>query len=148
VGEAKFERYGMIFLQIIRKHCAENNLEERPKVKATPRRTKKNEPEFKPRHILFGETYNQGRPLRDLMSEYGIKLSTALDYLYKFHQAGNQLRADGLLSLSDLSEGERQKVLNVFNKLGTQRLRPVFDALNGEIGYEELHLMRLFYLGK
>lgn len=148
VGAAKFEKYGTIFLQIIRKHCAENNLEERPKPKSTPRPVKKTAPGFKPRHIVFGEAYNRGRPLRDLIAEYGIKLSTALNYLYKFHQEGNQLRADGLLTLSELSEEERRKVLDVFNRLGTQRLRPVFDALNGEIGYEELHLMRLFYLGK
>jgi ATP-dependent DNA helicase RecQ len=84
--------------------------------------------------------------MEELTTEYDIKPSTALEYLYKFYQEGKKLRAEGLLTLSLLPPDQRQRIFGVFDKLGTQRLRPVFDALNGDIGYEELKLMRLCYL--
>jgi len=47
---------------------------------------------------------------------------------------------------SSLTEDQRQSVLSSFARLGTERLRPVFEDLNGTIPYEELHLLRLHHL--
>jgi ATP-dependent DNA helicase RecQ len=146
VGEAKFAKYGAHFLEIIRRYCMENKISERRKQKTLPPKRKQQEPDFKPRHVLFGEAFNEGRSMEELTTEYDIKPSTALEYLYKFYQEGKKLRAEGLLTLSLLPPDQRQRIFGVFDKLGTQRLRPVFDALNGDIGYEELKLMRLCYL--
>lgn len=148
VGEAKFARYGAHFLQIVQRYCMENKISERRKVKVPSPRRKREELSFKPRHAIFSEAFNEGRPLETLAQEYDIKLSTALEYLYKFFQEGKKLRADGLIELSSLAPEQQQRVFQVFDKLGTQRLRPVFDALNEEIGYEELKLMRLCYLNR
>ena len=37
-------------------------------------------------------------------------------------------------------------MLAVFEELGPERLAPVYDALEGSVPYEELHVMRLYYL--
>ena len=47
---------------------------------------------------------------------------------------------------SSLTEDQRQSVLSSFARLGAERLRPVFDDLNGTIPYEELNLLRLHHL--
>ena len=53
-----------------------------------------------------------------------------------------------LLINSILTEDQRQAVLASFARLGTKRLRPVFDDLNGAIPYDELKLCLLHYLSQ
>jgi hypothetical protein len=48
--------------------------------------------------------------------------------------------------IQGLTEDQRQSALSSFARLGTERLRPVFEDLNGAIPYEELKLLRLHHL--
>jgi hypothetical protein len=52
----------------------------------------------------------------------------------------NRLRA-----ASDLAIAQQTAVLATFAELGPERLSPIFEAHNGTIPYEELHLLRLIY---
>ena len=61
-------------------------------------------------------------------------------------QAGHTLDADALLALSTLDPDTQAQVEATFERLGPQQLTPVFEALNGTVAYEELHLLRLVYL--
>ena len=36
-------------------------------------------------------------------------------------------------------------ILAAFDELGADFLRPVFDALDKSVGYDELHLVRIIY---
>jgi hypothetical protein len=36
--------------------------------------------------------------------------------------------------------------METFEKLGWNYLKPVFEALNGEVSYDELHVLRLYHL--
>ena len=38
--------------------------------------------------------------------------------------------------------------MDTFQELGADFLRPVFEALNGEIGYEDLKILRLYYVSR
>jgi hypothetical protein len=38
--------------------------------------------------------------------------------------------------------------METFNKLGTEQLKPVFDALDEKVCYDELYLLRLYYLAR
>ena len=51
----------------------------------------------------------------------------------------------GLKAASELSEADEKRVLRAFEEYGTQRLKPVFEALDQEIPYDELHIWRLIY---
>ena len=82
----------------------------------------------------------------EIMSIFGIKLDTVLNHLIKYMQAGYSLRSDGLLEFSTTTHDQRKHVLDHFKRLGAEYLKPVSDALNGGIGYEELRLLRLYYL--
>ena len=149
VGQVKLERYGAGFLEIIRNYCREHNLAEVPASRpAAPARTSRKTPLQKLRHQVVGEAFRGGASLEDLMAEYGTKRSTLISYLYQYYQEGQRLPAERLLPASQLPPAQREKVLQIFERLGTQKLRPVFDALNGEVAYEELHILRLYYLNR
>lgn len=74
---------------------------------------------------------------------------TFLNHLFRYLQEGNGLiKSDELMALSTVSSEQKDHVLDKFEDLGTEFLKPVFDALGGEIDYEELKIIRLYYLGK
>lgn len=56
------------------------------------------------------------------------------------------LRPGGILEVSTISSDQQDIVLKTFHSLGTEFLRPVFDALDGKISYEDLKISRLYYL--
>jgi hypothetical protein len=45
-----------------------------------------------------------------------------------------------------LTEGDQARVLAAFATQGTERLKPVFEALGEMIPYDELHVMRMVAL--
>jgi len=47
---------------------------------------------------------------------------------------------------SSLTEEQQRLALSSFARLGTERLRPVFEDLNEMVPYTELNLLRLYYL--
>jgi len=82
------------------------------------------------------------------MARYNIKLVTVLDHLFKYYLESNKVRSDGLLSVSALSQKEVQAVLETFDRLGDEYLSPIFKKHNGNISYEDLKIIRLYYLSE
>lgn len=163
IGMAKLEKYADTFLRIIGEYCQAHQITERPKtvMKTSP---PIDEPSPSPsstsapastsgshtppvsghrRHHLIGQRFNQGMTIERLAVEYNIKQMTIIDYLYQYVQEGYPLDRDEFTALSQLTTEQRQAAMTSFNQLGTERLRPIFDDLNGEISYEELKLFRL-----
>jgi hypothetical protein len=64
----------------------------------------------------------------------------------RYYQNGHPLRAEGFLPLITLAGPQLEKAMDAFTELGPGLLRPVFDALNGAVGYEDLKVLRLRYL--
>ncbi|MCF8069862.1 MAG: DNA helicase RecQ [Desulfobacterales bacterium] len=145
IGEQKLKKYGFIFLEIICNYCEENGIEENPK----PVRQKQKSQKMtgKRRHIVIGEAYSAGQPIDEIMSEYKIKLLTVLDHLFKYFLEGNAIRPDGLLSLSTVSALQQKVTLKAFDTLGYEFLSPVYKALDEKVDYENLKVLRLYYLG-
>ena len=52
---------------------------------------------------------------------------------------------NGFRAESRLSSETQDQVLAAFDELGADFLRPVFDALDKSVGYDELHLLRMIY---
>ncbi len=154
VGKVKYERYGDQFLDLICRHCREHHIDaltkKSPKtVKPKSKKTKEDKapktPE-KPRYVLVAEAYNQGDTIDVIMERYGIKQGTVLDHLLKYLLAGKSLRSDGLLPCSSLSSDQIEQVLDAFGRVGTDYLKPAYDALEGRIDYEDLRVVRVYYL--
>jgi ATP-dependent DNA helicase RecQ len=145
VGEEKLKKYGFIFLEIICEYCEKHGINERPK-ESSQLKSKTSKQAMKLRHVVIGEAYNAGESIEKIMAQYRIKLVTVLDHLFKYVLEGNKIRSDGLLSISALSQKEIQPVLETFHSLGPEYLSPIFKEHHGNISYEDLKIIRLYYL--
>jgi ATP-dependent DNA helicase RecQ len=150
VGQVKAERYGEFFLEVIRAYCRERGIAEKPgiPVPADPAQPEL-PPVSKPRHELVAEAYNRGRSIESLMGDYAVQQGTILDHLVRYVMDGHSLHiGEDLLALSTLTEEQQATVMNAFAECGPERLKPVFEYLNGTVDYDELKLLRLFYLAR
>jgi ATP-dependent DNA helicase RecQ len=148
VGSIKSERYGHYFLEIISEYCKRRHIAEIPKSIPDPEAVILEKAE-KRRFIIVGEAYNSGKTVTELTADYNVKRNTIINHLYNFISEGNILRAgDDLPTLSALTSDQQTAVLAAYERLGTEQLKPVFDALNEKVCYDELHLLRLYYLAR
>lgn len=146
VGAVKFEKYGNAFLDLIHGYCQKKHIKEKTKWRSHSR-TSKMHAVKKPRFILVGESFNAGESLKDLQKKYNVQIGTILTHLYTYLQHGHSLsRSQELPELSKVTSDVRESVFKAFDTLGTERLRPVFDAMEGQVDFEDLHLLRLVYL--
>jgi ATP-dependent DNA helicase RecQ len=151
VGEVKFEKYGAEFLREISRYCRERGLQEKSKAAQNAANTQKlstaNSP-ITPKNLLIAEAFNNGKSIEELAQQFKVTPRTILEHLFKWANQGRALRADGLLEYSQLDPTARVSVVEAFEKLGTDYLKPVFEALQGEVSYDELYVLRLYYLSR
>jgi len=153
VGAVKLERYGEIFLGLIQAYCAHRGIQEKPKEERNSGRLGiQNEGAKLPgavklRHTVVGEAYNAGKSLHELMEEYRVQVGTILEHLTRFALEGSALRpAEDVRALSRLSDMAQETILAAFAVEGAKYLRPVYDRLNGAISFDELKILRVYYL--
>ena len=142
VGQAKLQRYGADFLEVICGYCEEHNRSEQcdEHAKAPVKAKKKS---GSTRAMLIGEAYNQGARIQDLMFQHDVQIETILKHLESFRAAGYTLRpAVELESEIKIAPEQQAAVMEAFAELGDVALRPVFDKLNGAVPYEDLKVMR------
>lgn len=142
VGDAKNAKYGDVFVGIIKKYAQDNNLQERRKSiqKVASKKTSSK------KHEQVGESFNEGSSIKLLAEEHGVKEMTILNHLRDYLKDGNELRIEGILELSELSERQRDEVTKAFEKIGPELLKPVYEHLDKAIGYDELRVLQLYYL--
>ncbi len=146
VGAIKSERYGQYFLTIISEYCKAQRIVEKPKKILNPEAVIL-ENAAKRRYMIVGQAFNSGKTVTELASDYDVKQSTILTHLHNYLSEGYPLRSgDELLTLSALTSDQQDEVLAIYDRLGTEQLKPVFDALNEKVCYDELHLLRLYHL--
>lgn len=153
IGQVKFENYGKILLDLVQEFCQERGLQEKLPEKPREARSarqqdsKPRETVSKPRHVIVGEAFNEGKSIAALMQEYGVQRGTILDHLASYAQEGNSVRqSDEFLSLLALSADEQEVVLQAFEQLGSKFLKPVFEQLGGAVTYDDLKILRLHFL--
>jgi ATP-dependent DNA helicase RecQ len=143
VGERKLGQYGERFLSLIRAYCAEHNLQEHPSPAEAERPTAA---AGLGSSAEVGDAFASGQSIPELQATYGVRQGTIVNHLYQCVRSGRRFPAARILEASELPEADRRRALAVMEELGTQYLRPIFDALDGAISYDELHLLRLYYL--
>ena len=139
VGGRKVERYGPHFLPVIKDYCEQNEIKtvQKPPIKP-PRKISK-------RMDYIWERFQAGESLAAIARELDLRQGTVLNHLRNAFNEGRPLRRDGLIEASTLSQAARERVSRCFDELGVHRLKPVFDALDEQVPYDQLHLWRLVY---
>lgn len=140
VGEIKAKTYAPLFLPLIQKYAAEYDKSEisrniHPKTKT-------------PKCFHTAALYNAGKTIPQIAAELNLVPATIIHHLHTYLIIGNTLNRipdhkDNFPSLQEI-----ELTFPHFQTLGTEFLKPVFDALQGNISYEILHQARLIYLIK
>ena len=81
------------------------------------------------------EMFKQGQSLDAVQQTIGRARSTTIDYLCE------HIELEGICDASFwLDEGVCQRVQQAATQVGGDRLRPIFDALNGTVAYDEIRI--------
>lgn len=145
VGRHKLAAYGEPFLAAIRAYCAERGLAERPKMAALP---------AAPREPLtpgsraeeVGRLFAADHAVAEIQGMFGVTRGTVVQHLARCVLSGQRFAPERIRELSGLSPEDQARVLAAFAVHGTERLKPVFEALGETISYDELHIMRMVAL--
>ncbi len=86
--------------------------------------------------------------MTEIAESFGSQNKTVIGHLWKSIQDGQDIAPEPLLGESRLSPDERERVLTLFAQHGTDLLRPVYDALEESVPWEELHVLRLYFVTK
>lgn len=145
MGQTKYERYGQIFMGLIQAYCQEHHIQP-PAVTTRLAQDPEMLPKKKPRYLEVGELYNQGLSVEQIMERYRVQQGTVIDHLNTYVLRGETLSGIDRLPQSTLSASQQEEARRAFASLGTRALKPVFDALEGSVSYDELRILRLRYL--
>jgi ATP-dependent DNA helicase RecQ len=149
VGQVKLERYGQAFLTVLRDYCAAHGLAERSKApRVLPGQIGLIDGLAKRRFVEVGELFAAGYSVEQLQIQYGVQRSTIVGHLYNYQRSGAPVDGQRVRAVSTLGPEQQEQVLALFDELETEALTPIFQALNGAISYEELHIMRVVYLSR
>lgn len=142
VGEAKLQKYADDFLPIIQDYCAQNGIGEKEKTAVAPKPVLPSGS----RATAVVNLFNDGKSIDEIARLYNIKHSTVFSHLWRGVQAEKALRGYNFLTLSKLPSEAQQMALVAFAEHGTDQLRPVYDALEETVSYDELHILRLHFV--
>ncbi len=142
IGTVKLERYGEAVLAVIRAYCEERGIAERPKEPPAPIRPAA--PRSPNRREAVAKLYRNGQSVGEIAALFNVRPATVVNNLWETLRNGEPVDPDPLPAESTLSAAERERVLAAFAELGVERLRPVYDALQERVSYDELHLWRLY----
>ena len=147
VGVTKINRYGTVFLDIIRKYCAKHHIKEKQKSGQSDIQTAYKSVGGK-RYIEIGEAYIKTQSIIELSAQFGIKQSTIVAHLLQYVLEGHKIPAGDMLALSSLTPVEQKTVFATFDRLGTKYLKAVYEELGETISYNKLYLLRVYYLSQ
>ncbi|MGO9312156.1 MAG: dual OB domain-containing protein [Syntrophobacteraceae bacterium] len=144
IGAAKLDKYGSVFIGQIRDYCEPRGIAERPRDPSSL--SKNRSPVRSIRQVLIAQGFNSGGTVESLSEQFNIKQERVLHYLWLNLRDGGALRAKGLLPLITVSKPRMERAMRAFGELGGELLKPVFDALDGDIPYDQLRIIGLYYL--
>jgi ATP-dependent DNA helicase RecQ len=122
VGEAKMEKFGKGFLGVI--------------VKFTIEKAKQGAKITGSTYLLTYDLYQQGKPLEEIAMTRNLNIGTIGQHLAYLYENGYKINFDDLVSPQEF-----QRVVDVYLALNKpEAAKPIFEALNGEIGYEKIRL--------
>ena len=145
VAQRKLAAHGERFMALIRDYCAEHDLKERPRPGSLSSTTRSGSTK-KRRYQEVGELFASGYELEELQNLYKVKLSTIISHLSRYQQTGGDVDAERVLVASNLPSEQQEQVLALLDELGYERLGPIYTALDGKVSYDELRLIRLYYV--
>jgi ATP-dependent DNA helicase RecQ len=98
------------------------------------------------RHVQVARLYHDGMSVRNIAEKFHVKQITIIHHLYRYFQDGNRIESGHIIDDCAVPSDVQEKVCQAFDTHGYQFLKPVFEAMDREIPYDDLHLLRIHYL--
>ncbi|WP_395344464.1 DNA helicase RecQ [Ningiella sp. W23] len=152
VGQSKAQKYADIFIPIIAQYCEDNNLKEvenhkSASVKPSKASKANDKPQLGNKTREIAQQFVSGKSIAELVQAHKVKEGTIFTHLYKYVQQGESLNSTTqILSEMALDDVTLATGLAAFKEHGTERLKPVFEALGERVSYERLNLLRVYFL--
>jgi ATP-dependent DNA helicase RecQ len=131
VGQTKFAKYGEVFSKAINQFVHEHEIETNSIIiPATPEKHMNAEQEEEPSHLISYQSYINGMTLEEIARKRQLTSITVQKHIIRSVQEGKPL------NWTEIFDGEtEQRVLNAIQLCGIEKLKPIWEALNGEIDY-------------
>jgi ATP-dependent DNA helicase RecQ len=154
VGQEKLNKFGDMFLNVISEYAKEKNISEKEilkfkkskKIKVRGERNKNRR--VRRSSSTYAETkkmIEQKMSIKEIAKARNIALKTIFSHLEELVDAGEKLDLEYLkASLEDRFEN----IKKAFEISGLERLKPVFEHLDGEVEYDDIRLVRVFLKNK
>ena len=144
VGKAKLSRYGDRFLDAIaQERTTHPDLQPTAPIPHTPPAPKTGRPAVSETVMISGSLAAQGLSLAEIAAKRQLKISTIAAHLGRYLSLGHSLDIDHLVP-PEL----QARLTKEFKQQGMEFLKPVVEALEGAVGYEEAHIVRGYLQGK
>ena len=146
IGEAKLERFGQAFFDCLDSYCEENSLARDVAWKGgsssgTSAKGSTPPPIEKPggsREVL-ARMFETNLPVEEIVPRSGLAPSTIHKYLTEWIAGGNCQAIDCWVSPS-----VQQQVMEAARVTGAERLKPIFEHLDGQVSYETIRIVMAF----
>jgi ATP-dependent DNA helicase RecQ len=149
IGQAKLEKYGAHFLSLIEQYCQQHNLTEvnNSQSMSQASATKTDKPATSAKSLEVVTAFEAGHSIAELADQFKVKPNTIFNHLYRYAQEGRQFnQPELLLKQTELEQTDIDNALSAFKQHSPERLKPVYDALNEKVSYEQLHLLRVYFV--
>lgn len=141
VGEGKARRFGQEFVDLIRRHVEENEIERPSEYKV---RQMANKSQTK---IFIVQSIDRKIDLEELAESRSLEFGELISELEAIVQNGTKINIDYYLN-DILEEDCQQEVLDYFRETEDDDLEAAFDELGDELSEEEIRLMRVKFISE
>lgn len=140
VGRRKCQSYGNVFLGVIQQYCKKHKLEMNagalpPIVSSVPRKKRPKSPVLSESRILACKLFAQKKSIAETASILQHAESTAVQYLVEYIE-----REKITTPQPWVDQPTFQRVAAVAEQTGLERLKTIYDHLQGEIDYHQIRI--------
>ena len=141
VGAGKAQRYGQEFIDVIKRHCEENEIErpEDMRVRTVPNKSK-----FK---ISIIQAIDRQVRLDDIASEKNLDYSELLTELETIVMSGTKINLDYFIR-EMLDDEEVEDIFSYFKETDRDDLDEAIKELGGDYNEEDIRLVRIKFLSE
>lgn len=160
IGERRLAAYADDFLPVLQAYAVEHGVEAAPQPAPVglddarpsgrgpsergPSERGPSERGLSGRVVEIGKLFNDGLLPEEIAQREGIQLGTVMKYLEEAAAAGLDLDMAGFEPLADSAPELRQRATDLLTADARGFLRPVFEACEGQVSYEDLRMLRLY----
>ncbi len=136
VGQQKLNDFGNLFLEVINDYVKKNNIvPEKIFVRDHKKRTRYLSKNYqKTKEMILNKI-----SIEEIAKVQGLKKRRIVHHIEKLIEGGEKIDINYLIP----SKEEFKIIESAFEKIGFERLTPIYDYFNGEYSYEDLRLVRI-----